>query len=106
MPLRVRLPTARLTPLFVARMWHAARSASKTRTGHRHFIADDLHVCGGRDRRRSGDLPLFRRTLCRLSYSTVWACARAVPTGLEPATSGLTGRRELQLHHGTKWMTT
>ena len=25
----------------------------------------------------------------------------AVPTGLEPATSGLTGRRELQLHHGT-----
>ena len=27
----------------------------------------------------------------------------AVPTGLEPATSGLTGRRELQLHHGTTW---
>ncbi len=27
----------------------------------------------------------------------------AVPTGLEPATSGLTGRRELQLHHGTLW---
>jgi hypothetical protein len=27
---------------------------------------------GGRDRRRSGDLPLFRRTLCQLSYSTVW----------------------------------
>ena len=26
----------------------------------------------------------------------------AVPTGLEPATSALTGRRELQLHHGTK----
>jgi hypothetical protein len=26
---------------------------------------------GGRDRRRSGDLPLFRRTLCQLSYSTV-----------------------------------
>ncbi len=26
---------------------------------------------GGRARRRSGDLPLFRRTLCRLSYSTV-----------------------------------
>ena len=28
----------------------------------------------------------------------------AVPTGLEPATSGLTGRRELQLHHGTSQM--
>ena len=28
----------------------------------------------------------------------------AVPTGLEPATSGLTGRRELQLHHGTRNM--
>jgi hypothetical protein len=28
--------------------------------------------------------------------------ALAVPTGLEPATSGLTGRRELQLHHETK----
>ncbi len=31
---------------------------------------------GGRARRRSGDLPLFRRTLCRLSYSTL-ACSRA-----------------------------
>ncbi len=74
-------------------------------------------ACGGRDRRRSGDLPLFRRTLCQLSYSTEcdmervahhirneaakWQ-PRAVPTGLEPATSGLTGRRELQLHHGTR----
>ena len=26
----------------------------------------------------------------------------AVPTGLEPAASGLTGRRALQLHHGTQ----
>jgi hypothetical protein len=24
-----------------------------------HVVADDLHVSGGRDRRRSGDLPLF-----------------------------------------------
>ena len=61
-------------------------------------------TAGGRARRRSGDLPLFRRTLCRLSYSTVRRAAAvlshsggaAVPTGLEPATSGLTGRRELQ----------
>ncbi len=66
----------------------------------------DLAFSGGRDRRRSGDLPLFRRTLCRLSYPTVRSpaarCGRvAVPTGLEPAASGLTGRRALQLHHGT-----
>jgi hypothetical protein len=27
--------------------------------------------CGGRDRRRSGDLALFRRALYQLSYPTV-----------------------------------
>ena len=43
----------------------------------------------GRDRRRSGDLALFRRALYRLSYPT------ADLTGFEPATSGLTGRRAL-----------
>ena len=37
----------------------------------------DLGLAGGRDRRRSGDLPLFRRTLCRLSYPTI-AHARAL----------------------------
>jgi hypothetical protein len=33
---------------------------------------DDLGVglLGGRDRRRSGDLALFRRALCQLSYPT------------------------------------
>ena len=46
---------------------------------------------GGRDRRRSGDLALFRRALYQLSYPT-----SAVPTGFEPATSGLTGQRALQ----------
>ncbi len=62
---------------------------------------------GGRDRRRSGDLPLFRRTLYQLSYPTPVALSGegtrapggakvAVPTGFEPATSGLTGRRALQ----------
>ena len=58
----------------------------------------DPALCGGRDRRRSGDLPLFRRTLCQLSYPTEisrsWCLA--VPTGFEPATSGVTGRRALQ----------
>ena len=55
----------------------------------------------GRDRRRSGDLPLFRRPLCQLSYRTPTKFSYyenfvAVPTGFEPATSALTGRRALQ----------
>ena len=29
---------------------------------------------GGRARRRSGDLPLFRRSLCQLSYPTMYRC--------------------------------
>ena len=65
--------------------------------GHR-FPADPF--CG-RDRRRSGDLPLFRRPLCQLSYPTPTKILIirefvAVPTGFEPATSALTGRRALQ----------
>jgi hypothetical protein len=76
--------------------------------------AEETLACSsacGRDRRRSGDLPLFRRSLCRLSYPTVDCHRRiaddehallegehasAVPTGFEPATSALTGRRALQ----------
>ena len=74
--------------------WAPGHEASRRPPRHRM-------ARGGRDRRRSGDLPLFRRTLCRLSYSTarhvpITRLVRAVPTGLEPATSGLTGRRELQ----------
>ena len=62
------------------------------------FPADSF--CG-RDRRRSGDLPLFRRPLCQLSYPTPTELSHlrefvAVPTGFEPATSALTGRRALQ----------
>ena len=63
------------------------------------FPADSF--CG-RDRRRSGDLPLFRRPLCQLSYPTPTKFLLlekklvAVPTGFEPATSALTGRRALQ----------
>jgi len=47
-------------------------------------------VSRGRNRRRSGDLALFRRALYQLSYPT------ADLTGFEPASSGLTGRRALQ----------
>ncbi len=53
---------------------------------------------GGRDRRRSGDLTLFRRALYQLSYSTSSSPlrGRADLTGFEPATSALTGRRALR----------
>ena len=52
---------------------------------------------GGRDRRRSGDLTLFRRALYQLSYPTSTRRTEVADlTGFEPATSGLTGRRALQ----------
>gem|GEM_PF-4133419 len=51
----------------------------------------DQHFYRGRDRRRSGDLALFRRALYQLSYPT-----GAVLTRFELATSALTGRRALQ----------
>ena len=65
--------------------------------------------CGqGRD--RTGDLPLFRRTLVptelpglkRQAGLTEVNPARclATPTGLEPATSAVTGRRANQLRYG------
>ena len=62
-----------------------------------------LRGSGGSDRRRSGDLSIFSRTLYQLSYRartgtiTVWS---ATPTGLEPATSAVTGRRANQLRYG------
>ena len=60
-------------------------------------------IDGGQARRRSGDLPLFRRSLCQLSYPTSWSArsACAVLTGLEPAASTLTGWRSNQLIYRT-----
>ena len=64
---------------------------------------------GGPDRRRSGDLSIFSRTLYQLSYRTLEAKTRsggpgffcsATPTGLEPAASAVTGRRSNQLSYG------
>lgn len=78
---------------------------------------------GARDRTRTCDIPVVTRMLSRLSYASVW-CARrdsnpqppasqagalpvelrahmAVPTGLEPATSAVTGQRDDQLRYGT-----
>jgi hypothetical protein len=67
-------------------------------------IASELAFSSGRDRRRSGDLTLFRRALYQLSYPTgqpnsiVRGLSHLVAdlTGFEPATSALTGRRALQ----------
>lgn len=67
--------------------------------------------CSGSDRRRSGDLSIFSRTLYQLSYRAVelppttmpatrTGISRATPTGLEPATSAVTGRRANQLRYG------
>ena len=77
-----RLPLKRLKPL-----------------ADQGFQCRDTGFCGS-DRRRSGDLSIFSRTLYQLSY-------RAMPenrcpatlTGLEPATSAVTGRRANQLRH-------
>ena len=55
--------------------------------------------CGGTDQDRTGDLPLFRRTLYRLSYRATGLVTLATLTGLEPATSAVTGRRANQLRH-------
>src|SRR5207237_465765 len=70
------------------RGWRRSRALSALTI--RGSSRPDLLDSSGRDRRRSGDLALFRRALYQLSYPT------AVLTGFEPATSGLTGRRALQ----------
>ena len=60
---------------------------------------------GGQGRNRTGDLSLFRRTLLPtelpgLVIGDRFITAYATPTGLEPATSAVTGRRANQLRHG------
>ena len=55
---------------------------------------------GGQGRDRTGDLPLFRRTLVPTELPGRKAHrALATLTGLEPATSAVTGRRANQLRH-------
>ena len=62
---------------------------------------------GGQGRDRTGDLPLFRRTLIptelpgrKAPVTTPKRLAKlATLTGLEPATSAVTGRRANQLRH-------
>ena len=45
-------------------------SRRRDRSVRRDPAPPDQHFLGGRDRRRSGDLALFRRALCQLSYPT------------------------------------
>ena len=65
---------------------------------------------GGSDGRRSRDLTIFSRALYQLSYRAVWLTKTAPPeegavshsatlTGLEPATSAVTGRHANQLRY-------
>ncbi len=54
---------------------------------------------GAEGRNRTADTGIFSPLLYRLSYLG----NLAEPTGLEPAISGLTGRRVNQLHHGSRW---
>lgn len=58
---------------------------------------------GGQGRDRTGDLPLFRRTLVPTELPGRKAASAsprlATLTGLEPATSAVTGRRANQLRH-------
>ena len=71
-------------------------------------MANSSLVAGGQGRGRTGDLPLFRRTLVptelpgrkALLPPSASPQKMATLTGLEPATSAVTGRRANQLRHG------
>src|SRR5690606_28008880 len=64
---------------------------------------------GGQGRNRTADTGIFSPVLYRLSYLSnirdQLDCGELVPlaepTGLEPAISGVTGRRVNRLHHGS-----
>ena len=58
-----------------------ARRRQASRRTDRHFRS------GGQGRDRSADLPLFRRTLFRLSYLSSLGARRVYPTGREPSKS-------------------
>src|SRR5918997_2390040 len=80
----------------------------------RMHASGGVNRVGGQGRGRTGDLSLFRRTLLpaelpgqAMLVEDQKGCpldprprASATPTGLEPATSAVTGRRANQLRHG------
>ncbi len=91
-------PQSRLEPSRLTRPAFA-----RTKNPQQSQTAGDC--CGGQSRDRTDDLPLFRRTLVPTELP-----GRKVPvddepkplatlTGLEPATSAVTGRRANQLRH-------
>ncbi len=89
--------------------YNDGRTNPETKTRRREFPPARRTRCGqGRD--RTGDLPLFRRTLVPTElpgHKTTGASGKhrmrrlslATLTGLEPATSAVTGRRANQLRH-------
>ncbi len=81
-------------------LWGSSnRRSSRWRVGYEKSPAVAGDFSGGQGRGRSADLRFFRPALYQLSYLTTKprrAGLLAGTTGFEPATSGLTGRRELQ----------
>ena len=90
--------------------WHSrtVRSSTTLRTPQATGLLNRKR--GGQGRDRTGDLSLFRRTLVPTELPGLTHLSRArecepgpcvaTPTGLEPATSAVTGRRANQLRHG------
>jgi hypothetical protein len=77
-------------------------SRDDRRAANTSFQRSDLdRLPGGQGRDRTGDLPLFRRTLIptELPGRKASCASTATLTGLEPATSAVTGRRANQLRH-------
>src|SRR6185437_17118359 len=66
-------------------------------------LDENSQILGGQGRDRTADLPLFRRTLVPTELPGRRAASAsprlATLTGLEPATSAVTGRRANQLRH-------
>jgi hypothetical protein len=65
-------PSASVPQIMDLTHFVGARGGTKCRprNGQSVEIAFELWISGGRDRRRSGDLTLFRRALYQLSYPT------------------------------------
>ena len=76
---------------------HPARAATQ-QTQKPAAMGSGFHRCGQR-RGRTADLAIFSRSLYQLSYLALGK-GMATPTGLEPATSAVTGRRANQLRYG------